>query len=240
MYEGTEYEFVRNIPELTEDYGKDELSYRSDKFRGYGTDTDGNGVMYLLRDPRGSGKTSEIEFELDKFNEYNKDEYIDISFDMYVPNAAATVNVGFIDSYKNKGSVLKLTYGLEKGLFFAELPAIDFRTGKYDDIPASLYFNNNSEETAIRNGAHVDLFLKPYAGKLITSISNNSNDEEPLVLTSDLTQSTPPRAGYTDTLVVFYESRFKLKGLTFSVRFGENSKDIIFDNLVTNIVKKAD
>lgn len=236
MYEGTGYEFVRNLPELTEDYEKDESRYKSKQHWGYGTDTDGNGVMYLVRDPRADGQTNEVEFMLDKFNEYKEDECIDISFDMYVPNAAVTVKAGFIDSHKNKGTFLKLSHTLKRGLFFDSLPAKDFLTGKYDDISASLYFNNNSEDTAIRNGAHVDLFIDPYAGKIITTISNNSNDEEPLVLTGGIGQSTPTMK---DTKAFFYESRLKLWGLTFSAKYIETSKDIILDNLVTNVVKKT-
>ena len=244
MYEGTGYEFVRNIPELTEDYEKDEWRYKSKQHWGYGKDSDGNGVMYLVRDARADGQTNEVEFKLDKFNEYKEDECINISFDMYVPNAAATVMAGYIDSYKNKGSFLKLSHTLKRGLFFDSLWAEDFLTGKYDDIPASLYFNNNnSEDIAIRNGAHVDLILEPYAGKITTTISNNSNDEEPLVLTDDLGQKIPDRSifghGTTDSKTRFYESRFKLWGLTFSAKYIETSKDVIFDNLVTNIVKKA-
>lgn len=237
MYKGTEYEFVRNIGELTEDYELDALKYKSKQHWGYGIDADGNGVMYLVRNVKNTCGETEVEFMLDKYNNYNEDELINISFDIFMPSSGGSLTLAFVDSYKRDSSILQLVNSSKTGLTFKILPAVDFLRGVYDDYSPSLYFNNNTnDDIAIRNGAHIDILINPYRGKMYTAITNNTNAAEPIKMTSDIEQVPPIM--YKDASSGFIASRFKLYGLKFSVKFTEKTKDAILDNLITNIVKK--
>ena len=248
MYEGTEYEFVRNLDKLTFDFEQDESKYRSGKHWGKGTDADGNGVMYIVRDVNKKDVKSEVEFLLDKYTDYNKEEFIDISFDLYVPTSFGYTTVSLVGPIKQENTLFTLENKVRSGLVFKLLAAIDFPLGVYDELSAPEYFNNNASEDgdiAIRNGAHVNVFINPYRGTMTTTIKNNTNDAEPIVLkdyvslavSNQLLTSSDFRNGES---AHFLETRARLYGIKIVSRFNEASKSVIFDNLVTNIVKKAE
>lgn len=237
MYDGTEYEFVRNLPMLTNDFEVDESKYRSGKHWGNGKDADSNGVMYVVKNVNKKEARSEYKLTLDRGNEYNKDECIDISFDLYVPTSPVNVTASLVDSNEDDACIFQLMTHLHTGLYFKYLSAIDFPLGVYEDYSPSLYFNNNNnEDIAIRNGAHINIFINPYRGKMYTTISNNSNDAEPISMSGNIAQAS--KVTHSKELEQFGATRFRLYGLKISAQFNENTKDIIFDNLITNIVKK--
>ncbi|MCH5211639.1 MAG: copper amine oxidase N-terminal domain-containing protein [Oscillospiraceae bacterium] len=220
MYEGTGYVFERNIPVLTCDFEEDACGFEESQHCAWGKDSSGNGVLYVQKETREQETHSETELKLPYLSNYAEDEIIDISFDMYCPPSNG--GSAFTVLGNNEFSIVTINVtGNSK-----KLSAIRSQDYKLEGINAMDYFSNNTQGNAedinIENGAHVNVLLNPYGSKLTVTITSKSGNAEPIVVSEFIDRGT------------------RLLGFKITADYYSNVKPVIVDNIVTNIVKKAE
>ncbi|MGN1115595.1 MAG: copper amine oxidase N-terminal domain-containing protein [Candidatus Ornithomonoglobus sp.] len=237
MYEGTGYELVRNIPELTNDFEEGPGNFKESQHCAVGKDHNGNGVLFVQKETRNQEVHTEAKAVLYVPNGYVKEELIDISFDLYCPKSN-----GGSDFYalgKGESTIAKFAVS-DKGkklTLFKTLDEFDISRVQ-EGADASTYFNNdtegNEEELVVENGAHVNMLINPAGSKITITITNNTNDAEPIVIKEFV--SAPVNSiigGRADPRVTLY-------GIKLTADYYSDAKPMFIDNLVTNIVKTAE
>ncbi len=226
MYEGSGYEFVRNLPQLTNDFTDGPGNLEEGQHYGWGTDYNGNGVFYVQNKTRTQEVVTEVDMTLDVLYSYDDGELYDISFDVYLPPANGTSTVTIMG--KGESEILGIStrmYG-EK----CKLSGLAKTRDLLDlEINGNDYFNNNttSDESniIIENGAHVNILINPKYSKAIIKITNNSDSSKTLELKENL---MPTISGE------------RLWGLRFKAQHFVDAKPMFVDNIITNIVKVAE
>ncbi|MGN0182338.1 MAG: copper amine oxidase N-terminal domain-containing protein [Candidatus Ornithomonoglobus sp.] len=230
MYEGTAYEFVRNIEELTSDFSTSSKPFENRSRCGWGEDADGNGVFFAQRDVTNKKTIVNSEFYLTDSIPYADDEIIDISFDMYCSDVNGHVDFSLIGSDRKVIDGFTIYNNGTKGCVGAD------STAKHE-FDGNLYFNNNTdgaaaENLSMKNAAHVSMRLNPGGGKSVVTIKNNTNDAEPFVSNGFVSKSVPWYGEATK-----WNTRVRLLGVKVECVFTNDAKPVMLDNLVTNIIK---
>ncbi len=233
MYEGTEYEFVRNISELTTDFAKGASGFDEKYYYGWGTDNNDNGVLYVQKETRTRAINTTTEKTLSSYNPYVRGEMIHIAFDMYCPSSNGNSRfsvVGMGD--QNIFSITVKTSGKECNVI------------ENEEIDANTYFNNNTEGTSedivIENSAHIEMLIKPDVSKIFVRIKNNGNDAEEITYQDFISGAVlgSNSLGFAN-LKNSSKDRVRLRGFEMEAQYAANAKPMFVDNIITNIVKEA-
>ena len=228
MYEGTGYVFERNIPELTCDFEENAGGFKESQHCVWGKDSNGNGVLYVQKETRKQEIHTETQLTLPHLNSYVADELIDISFDIYCPPSNGKSSFKILGSGESVIDAISITNNGKKLDGFS----------KMEDINAADYFSNNTQGNAedinIENGAHVNALINPAGSKITITITSKSGDAEPIVINDSV---SAPFNFYRD---MGTNPRVQLLGYKITADYYSNSLPMIVDNIVTNIVKKAE
>ncbi|MGN0181565.1 MAG: copper amine oxidase N-terminal domain-containing protein [Candidatus Ornithomonoglobus sp.] len=237
MYEGTGYEFVRNIPELTNDFEEGPGGFEESQHCAAGKDYNGNGVLFVQKETRNQEVHTETMASLYVPNGYVKEELIDISFDLYCPKSNGGSDFYVLGKGESTISKFAISDKGKKLTSFTTLGEFDISRVQ-EGADASTYFNNgtegNEEDIVVENGAHVNMLINPSGSKITITITNNTNDAEPIVIKEFV--SAPANS----IMERNSNPRVTLYGIKLTADYYSDAKPMFIDNLVTNIVKAAE
>lgn len=233
MYDGTEFEFIKNIPELTCDFESDNGRFNESAKCKLGKDFNGNGVFYVQSSSEKMSVNTSTKATRDHLFSLEDGEIYDISFDFYCPNINGTSTFMLLGNSEEQYLTLKL---LSNGT------ELKVNNESFDLLDGNTYFNNNTdgdaEDITIENSAHVNIKMYyPHKNTLTLTIKNNGNDSEAVVKRYHL-YSSIHYTSFSDGVFINAQAKPKLWGLKFETSYFINLKPCFIDNLVTNVIKE--
>ena len=234
-YEGTRYKFLQNVPEMTSDFESKAKNIKTEKHSDFGTDINGNGVLYIQKDRRSGETAGNATIFLKNSTGYDSRAVYDITFDLYCPPANGSVTVDILDTdevyigrimISERGG--KCLVGEEKDTAFESME----------------YFNNNTdgndEDVIPANGAHVNILLDMMRRRYTVTVTGVENGAEPHTVAAtfnDNFKSYRVRNAWGPEDYTWTGKRDRFLGLKFATFQEGMSMPVIVDNLVTNILE---
>lgn len=224
-YTGTEYTFVKNVDELTNDFSEELKGFEVKGFAGIGSDGDGEAVLLPQNSLANDGnkqRSGYATLALNKPVSCPAGQLLNLSFDMFTPNSDGTSTFELTaPDGKNIASVKSTSWGNKYALTIGETVVEAEGNG-------AAYFKNNVSDkqnpSYIKNGGHVEVYYAPATGKVTVTIKN-------------VTGSTALKT-YTGTA-----ARGGISKLYFAGEYTAWNKTMVVDNLITNVIdtgKKAE
>lgn len=216
-YTNTNYTWVKNISEATNDF--EDGDAKGFVLSGTGAmTTDGAGESVLGVQAKYSNKDGQSETGtavLETPITCDDGQIINVAFDIYCSNSGGTAD--FVMYGLNDTELIKMAVSdWDKYTMTVAGTSTEEETGA--KVYLRNYVNDKTQNQLIANGAHMEIYYKPSTGEISLTLKNNTNNS--------------PVKTYQGTVI----GNSSITKLSFAANYTTWSKPMYIDNLVTNII----
>lgn len=220
-YSKGDFKFIRNIAVASNDFTENAGGFVMTGTAGLAEDASKEGVLMVqgkYNNKEGAGEAGSAELTLNEDVKCESGQWINMSFDVFCPDSGgyshfALTSTDGKDLVKIRvsewGNIFSITIGNKEVV---------------SDGDAKTYFKNSInagiDNMKVSNGGHVEIFLDPSAGETVVTVKNNTNTAE------------------TKTYKGTVPKNKSIGKIYFSGEYNSWTKQMIVDNLVTNIIEK--
>jgi len=218
-YAGSEYTFVKNIGELTNDFKTSLKGFVTSGFAGLANDDDGEPVLMpqnSLSNKDNTQRAGSAVLTLETPFICGSGQIINMSFDMYTPNSLGDSTFSLTSS--DGTALVDVIVNNWGNKYSIKIGGTDVETNG----DGATYFKNKQGDKDnsihINRGGHVEIYYTPSTGDIILTVKNVSGDAAEKV--------------YTGTV----PANKDIAAVKFAGEYTQWNKQMAVDNLLTNVL----